>query len=173
MIVVEERFIDLFSRLPEITSNGITYPKPIYHFGDGKELNRFIAERQKNNQLTYPLIYQTSYREVQRYKENLVDLNPVEMFIAYQTQTELFNTERWATSYRNILVPTFNNIFTALRKSGIIQETEWDITVEKFPNYGNPEIDGTQTKTIDVIDALRFTLNCTMNSNCINKLIKF
>lgn len=171
MIVVEERLMDLFSYLPEITSGEITYPKPIYHFGDGKELNRFIAERQKHNQLTYPLIYQTSYEETQLVREELVSVR-LEMFIAYCTETSLFNTERWATSYRNILMPTFENIHKAFKDSRMII-SDYEYVVQKFPNYGNPERNGTENQTIDIIDALRFELDCTINNHCINKNIKF
>lgn len=171
MIVVEERLMELFSYLPEITSGSITYPKPVYHFGDGKELNRFIMERKGENKLVYPLIYQTSYEETQLVREGLVQVN-LDMFIAYCTETDLFNTQRWATSYRNILMPTFENIHKAFQLSRmVISDYEYNVT--KHPNYGNPEQDGTANKTIDIIDALRFRLNCTINNHCINKNIKF
>lgn len=163
MIVVEKRMMDLFSLLPLISVR-----KPVYHFGDGKELNRFILE---SKHAVYPLIYQTSYRETQYPERGDVEIPQLEMFIAVQTKTELFNDSRWATSYQNILMPTFEHIHQAFYKSGIMA-SDWDYEVEKFPNYGAPEVDGTQNVTIDIIDALRFRLNCTINNKCI-KPFKF
>lgn len=167
MIVVEERMMDLFVQLPEIQGF-----KPIYHFGDSLELNAFIKGRNEQGDTSYPLIYQTSYRERQMPEQGLVEVIGLEMFIAVQTQTDLYNTQRWATSYRNILMPTFQNIHTAFRKSNIIT-SEYDYDVEKFPNYGNPDRNSTEHVTIDIIDALRFRVDVTINNNCITKNIKF
>lgn len=163
MIVVEKRMVELFSLLPLISVR-----KPVYHFGDGKELNRFILE---SKYAVYPLIYQTSYRETQLPNQGEVQVPQLEMFIAVQTRTDMFNKERWATSYQNILMPTFEHIHQAFIKSGIVN-SEWEYDVEKFPNYGNPEVNGTENVSVDIIDALRFRLSCTINNKCI-KPFKF
>lgn len=160
MIVVEKRMMDLFDTLPKISGF-----KPIYHFGDNIELNQFITARKQQGTAVYPLIYQTSYTETQLAKQRYVQVQ-LEIFIATATETSLFNTERWATSYQNILMPTFENIHTAFIKSGIMA-SEWEYEVNKFPNYGNPERDGDEHKTVDIIDALQFRLNCVINDNCI------
>lgn len=171
MIVVEERMMELFSQLPQTTSNGITYPKPVYHFGDDLELNKFILGKQEAQELVYPLIYQTSFEETQYPFESEVETR-LEMFIAYKTETDLYNTQRWATSYRNILMPTFENIHTAFVKGNIVQ-SEFQYDVRKFPNYGADERNSTEHKTVDIIDAVRFRLNCRINNRCINKNILF
>lgn len=167
LIVVEERMMQLFALLPDVGEY-----KPKYHFGDSIELNKFITGRTSENLTSYPLIYQTSFRERQMPERGEVQVNGLEMFIAVVTDPSLYNTERWATSYRTILMPTFKNIHTVFRKSNIIT-SEYNYEVEKFPNYGNPERNGTENVTVDIIDALRFRVDVVINNNCITKNIKF
>lgn len=156
-IVVEERLNDLFALLPA-TSDGF---KPVYHFGDGIELNKFVIGRE--NQV-YPLIYQTSTREEQQMKQNLVETR-LEIFLAVQTTTDLYNTERWATSYRNVLLPLFENIHKAFIRSGIIS-SEWKYDIDKIPNYNRLE---GKNGTLDILDVLRFRLNVIISGSCIQR----
>jgi len=158
MIVVEERLMELFELLPLIDNK-----KPIYHFGDGIELNKFVIGR-KND--LYPLIYQTSIREEQQTKQKLVQTQ-LEIFLATQTITDLYNTQRWATSYKNILLPLFVNIDIALKRSGIISASEWQYIIDKIPNYNR--IEDNKNGGVDFLDVLRFRLDITMNGSCIKR----
>lgn len=167
MIVVEERLAELFMQLPSmsVTDEKPEGFKPVYHFGDGKELNKFITESQHK---VYPLIYQTSYDETQFAKQGYVRTN-LELVLAVQTNAELYNTERWATTYRNILVPLFNNIDTAFKQSGIIR-SEYEYRVRKRPNYS--ETDSKEKNAfVDIIDALVVNLQVEITSACINTII--
>jgi len=161
IIVVEERLTELFSLLPE--------PKPKYHFGDDIELNKFIKGSNGN---AYPLIYQTSLEKIYHGNSREVEVNPLQFFIAVQTNTDLYNTERWATSYREQLMPLLQNIMTVFEKSNIVTST-YDYTIREFPNYGAAEQNSKEHKTIDIIDAIQVSFRATINGNCITKNIKF
>lgn len=165
-IVVEERLLELFDKLPP-TSDGF---KPVYHFGDGIELNQFVKH---NDYAVYPLIYQSSLRcNINTDRDEAV-LSPLEFFIAVKTETELNNKERWATSYKNVLQPLYINIQRLFEVSGIIRYEQSQVwQQERFPAYSQTE-GRTESKTIDIIDAIRVSLNCTIENRCINKYIKF
>ena len=160
MIVVEERLTDMFALLPLI--DGF---KPVYHFGDGKELNKFIIESKHK---VYPLIYQTSYEEIQDTKSDYVDVD-LELVLAVQTRTDLYNTERWATTYRNVLMPLLSNIDTIFKQSGIIR-SDYKYRLRKRPNYSQTDSKD-KNATVDILDALVFNLNVEITSDCINQNI--
>jgi len=165
MIVVEERLIEIFNQLPQVAGF-----KPKYHFGDDIELGRFIKAKQG---LVYPLIYQTSANETQLANENRVRVDNLTFFIAVRNEkVSMFNTERWATSYRNILMPTLSNVITAFQKSNIMA-SNYEFDVVKFPNYGAQPTNSTQNKTIDIIDAIQVSVDVVITDNCITKNIKF
>jgi hypothetical protein len=167
IIVPEVIFMELFKQLPPIVDSKGSF-KPVYHFGDGKELNKFIVSAKKP---VFPLIYQTSMEWSPNPKRQETT-GRVEMFIATETKTALYNTERWATSYQNILLPTLNNVHTALIKAGTFA-SEWDYEITNFPNYGLPEETRESNRTLKIIDAIRFRLDITISKQCINKNIKF
>jgi len=167
MIVVEQRLSDLFNRLPDLIDANNKPFKPVYHFGDGIEANEFI-KRYKH--AVYPLIYQTSLRETQNYRERTVDTT-LEIVLCVQTRTDLLNSERWATTYKTMLVPLMENIMILFEKGGIIV-SNFEYEIEKFPNYSQTESKDANA-FIDIVDALRFRLPCEINDKCITKNIKF
>ena len=172
MTVVEERLSELFYLIPARTftdSNGVehTTPKPKYHFGDAKEANAFINGR-KND--AYPLIYQISNTET--HTEKGVDTR-LELVLAMQNlKVSMYNTERWATSYQNVLMPLLQNVQTALEKSGIIV-SNFEYEVIKHPNYSETEAKD-KTAFVDIVDAIVLTVQIKIiNGVCINHYIKF
>lgn len=168
MIVVEQVLADAFKMLPAM---GVSerYPegfKPVYHFGDGIELNKFIIG---NKHAVYPLIYQTSFEETQYDKKGYVATN-LELVLAMQnTETDMFNSQRWATSYKNILMPLFENINTLFKQSGIIR-SDYEWRVRKRPNYSQTEIKD-KNVTVDIIDAIVVNLTIEITKGCLPETI--
>lgn len=175
-IVVEDVLMAVFGLIP---ARQYEYPegeqndvkKPEYHFGDAKECNAFII---RMNRDVYPLIYQISTQETQQPKSGSVSVN-LELVIATLTDGSKLNDERWATSYKNILMPLVDNIYQALNESGIVMFTDDynEYELEKRPNYS-----GSSTKDanafIDIVDAVIFRASIIIkNRPCLNKNIKF
>jgi len=158
-VVVEERLTELFSFLPEIGEWG----KPKYYFGDDKEINSLIKVSGGN---IYPLIYQTS----NRFNENAKNPNVVEadltFVLAVQNTVPMFNSNRWATSYRNVLRPLYENIKILFSKANIIV-SDFEYQVDTTPNYSETE-SKEKNKFIDIVDALVVSVTLKITSGCIN-----
>lgn len=172
-VVVEDKLMALFGLIP---ARQYEYPegefnpvkKPEYHFGDAKECNAFIVYMQRD---VYPLIYQISNTETQNVKANTVTTD-LELVLATVSDGSKLNDQRWATSYRNILMPLVDNVYQALNESNIVLWNS-EYTLEKVPNYGS-----TETKEanafIDIVDAIIFRASITIKgTGCNNKNIKF
>src|SRR5687768_14708966 len=106
-IVVEDKLSALFSLIPsrtytDVNENEITVPAPRYHFGDAKECNALLKSKNFN---VYPLIFQTSTTETQNPKANSVTTDLVLVLATQNKKVQLLNTQRWETSYKNILMP--------------------------------------------------------------------
>ena len=168
MIVVEEKLAELFNLLPPFPDTNGNMVKPVYHFGDGIEANEFIKKR---NRAVYPLIYQNLTEETQNIKANTVSTR-LEIVLCVKTRTEMLNTERWATTYRDVLMPLLNNIGILFTKSNIIlSNLEFDIA--KFPNYSETE-SKQKNAFIDIVDAIRVRVPITIDGNlCLPKQILF
>lgn len=162
---VEETLKAIFEQLPNRTVR-----KPVYHFGDGKEANRFIAE---SKFAVYPLIYQTSTDEIQTEKWIETDL---ELVIATQNlNVEMFNTERWATSYRNVLMPLVQDIQGAFEQSGVIipsSGSNLSYSLSKRPNYSETE-SKEKNAFVDIVDAIVMRVGIRITEGCVNKNISF
>lgn len=175
-IVVEDKLRELFLLIPDRQFNyqfgGGTktevVPKPTYHFGDNKECNAFIK---LNKNIVYPLIYQTSSRETQNPKDKSVTAD-IELVLATQNKEQIQNDQRWATYYKNILMPLVDNIYSVFNQS---KNITWDNTyeLEKFPAYSITDAKD-QNTYIDIVDAVVFRATINIKDGiCINKKINF
>jgi hypothetical protein len=159
MIVIEDKLNDIFSYLP--SQNGF---KPVFSWGDDKELNTFLSN---SNEATtpYPLIW-LIYPYNENHKKRSVKAK-IELILAVKTNTEMLNKERLIKTYKGILIPLYDNILTVFQKaSTVFVEEEYEVI--KYPNYG----DSTNTKTVDIWDALKVTFDLRFNDNFL-KTIKF
>ncbi len=170
MIVIEEVLMEVFSLIPERNwsynnIDNIT-PKPKYHFGDSKEANRFINNKGVSS---YPLIYQTSTTQIdtKKYTETTLQL----VLATRNENTSLYNTERWATSYKNVLLPLLDDVKACLEGCGV---TAFDYVYEvsKVPNYSETESKDKNT-FVDIVDAITLSVDIRFLKGCINKQINF
>lgn len=177
-IVVEEVLAEIFNLIPDRQFSyakgddtvTVPVPKPKYYFGDAKECNKLIALRDGE---LYPLIYQTSTTETQNPDAKEVSTDLVLVLAHRNTEVNLINTQRWATSYKNILMPLVNNVYKALQQSGWVR---FDSTyeLEKVPNYSETDVKDLNAFA-DIVDAVIFRVSITLNitNKCINKNINF
>jgi len=159
MIVVEERLEQLFSYLPEIKGF-----KPKYYFGDDKEINALIKASDGG---IYPLIYQTSNEWTENSKNARVIEANLTFVLAVRNREQMFNGSRWATSYREVLRPLYENMKILFTKSNITVSDK-DYTVTNFPNYSENETTKDKNKFIDIVDALVVNVTLKITNDCIN-----
>lgn len=173
-IIVEDKLADIFGLIPSrnfvdmTTGNLSPVPKPTYHFGDYKEFNALIKITQGN---IYPVLYQISNTENQDQKASEVTTDLEIVIATRETSVELLNNQRWAASYKNILMPLVNNVVQAINECGIIR---WDgeYTLQKVPNYSQTEAKDSNA-VIDIIDAIVFRATITIEQGCMNRFITF
>jgi hypothetical protein len=159
MINVHQRLVDAFDSLPLVQGF-----KPHYDWGDGHHLNQLIKLENNDNSTPYPLIYNVSPYSTQDSKKRIATYR-VSLVIATQNKaTDLLNSQRWATSYKNILFPLAGYIEQTFKKNQIFV---WggEFRLYEFPNYGQ----NGENETTDIWDALRFDTDITINDfPCIN-----
>ena len=150
MIVVEERVYEVLKHLPDIQNMN-----PVYAWGDEIHLNKWLAAKNKAGENTYPLIYQTSKEETQNILNDTVTTDWRVILAVNNKNVDLFNTERWALAFRNVLNPLADHIVRGFQSADFLIEAG-EVKLERYGNYG----DGNEHWTIDAWDAL--TLECTL-----------
>lgn len=170
-IVVEDRFEEMFSYLPDMrnpSSNSSETFKVIFGYGDGKQLNFFLKER--SSFVNYPLIW-LLYPYKENHFKKYVDLENVSLILAVESTSGISNKERINETFTKILSPLFNNVVELFTKSNIISVTE-PYQAIKYANYG--EINALRTKeeslSVDIWDAIKVTFNCRINNNCLRPI---
>jgi len=136
--------------------------KPVYEFGDELHLNQIIKIYNQNKKPIYPLIYNITNFSNQSGRRNLAEVDLKLIIATRNLHTERKNTQRWATSYRNVLFPLAQHLETLFTKSRIFT-WDTDFALYEFPNYG----DGKENETTDVWDALRLDTTIKINNGCI------
>ena len=180
MIIVEDRFEEMFDVLPSMSNKHVCDKesfKPTFGAGDDKELMSFLIKHKGES--IYPLIWL-----VQPYIENhskvKVNLNRISIILAVETNTSMLNRERMKTTYNQVLIPLYDNIIELFNKSNTFNFKE-DHDVVKYPYYSNEKLPGNRetlkssemNKTISPWDAMKITISGSFNNNCFSKNIKF
>lgn len=167
MINVHQRLIEAFDTLPPIVQgevpNRVEF-KANYQWGDDHHLNLLIKKYNNDDKNPYPLIYNVSNYSTQDTKKGIANCRLSLVLATRNTSTWYDNSERWASSYENILFPLASNIEQLFRRSQIFV---WagEFRLFEFPNYG----DKGENITTDIWDALRFDTDITINDFCLNK----
>jgi len=167
MINVHKRLITAFDTLP-LTEDGF---KPNYDFGNEVHLNLLIKLHGNNPQKPmYPLIYNVNNGSDLNSRAKIGEFNLSLVLATRNTNTDFTNSQRWATSYKNVLFPLAENIETLFKK-GSIFIWSGDYTLTEFPNYGN----NAESFATDIVDALRFdtTIKIYNDSVCFRQPIKY
>lgn len=165
MIIVEDRFKEMFDYLPTI--NGF---EVVFGYGDNKELQAFLNSKQEEDS-PYPLIWLV-YPYIENQNRTNVSLDQITIILATDTGIPLLNKERLDSVYKTILIPLYNNVTNLFRMASIMNVSD-TYQVIKFPKYsGSDDVNGDYDETVDVWDALKVTFDCTINNTCLRP-IKF
>lgn len=167
MINIHQRLIEAFDTLPPIVQGEIPNVQEFnaeYHWGDDLHLNLLIKKFNNENRNIYPLIYNVSNYSTQDAKKGVANCRLSLVLATRNTHTEYDNSQRWASSYENILFPLASNIEQLFRRSQIFV---WagGFRLFEFPNYGEKG----ENITTDIWDALRFDTDITINNFCLNE----
>ena len=168
IIVVEERLAEIFETLPAYIDDKGNEFKPLFKFGDNKELLAFLKQNE-GSKSPYPLIWLV-YPYEENHQRTHVQIDNMDLILAVETNSEMFNEERFETTYKDVLFPLYDNIRTLFDQANIIS-TDDTYRVVKYPNYGN--LEGTENETVDIWDALKMTFNCQITNWCFNAPIIF
>lgn len=163
MIISEHRIRDIIATIPEIRLNDDFTLFPKYHWGDEKELNRWIQEVKED---AYPLIWLLPSPD--NYKGNGKELEKnCEFIIATrEKQEDLFNDARYINSFDTVLNPLTEKLIHGLKVSTISDLINQEWTINKYPNYSNADKNG----TIDLWDALKLNIKVRFNDSCLNTI---
>ena len=170
MILVEERLKELFATLPIITVDNSDY-KPQFDFGTHEDLLRYLNHKAKEGGKVYPLIWLET-PIVKKGKENRINID-LKLVLATLTTAELSNTERLEITFKPNLVPLYNNILKALRKSGFTRIIDADKNKRTdFYNYGVKDKKEQRNIATDIWDAIKFECELEL-TNCKQKNINY
>ena len=170
MIVVEDRFEEMIDVIPEMNNPNVSEEdsfKVKFSFGDSKELISYLINNKSD---VYPLIWLV-YPVSEEHTLKKVKMDKASFILAVRTNDSLSNKERFATNYKNVLIPLYNNFTELLERSNIVNIAE-KINVIKYPNYSNEE-NSEENKTVDIWDAIKVTASLSITNAHFRKNIRF
>ena len=164
MIIVEERLKELFEALPQINVSGKSY-NISYGFGSHKDLLRFMnSERKFRGGVEYPLIWLETPIERDVRRDKKIDLAGLTLILATLSNAEKSNVERLEVTFKPTLIPLYDMVIKALKRSGftqIINNGEQKVTT--FYNYG---VNEEEHEATDIWDVLKIQLDLIMDNTC-------
>ena len=164
MIIPEHSIRDIIAGMPTVRINSGLTVSPKFHWGNKKELNRYIQVQKENS---YPLIWLLPSLESHEGSTGQSLTKECSFIIATrETRSSLFNNERYKISFDIVLNPLTNNLIHALISSNITSRIGETHDVFKLPNFS--EDDGESNVTIDLWDAISLDMNVRFSSNIKN-----
>jgi len=163
MIVFEEKMRELISLMPDW--NG-THPIR-YDWGTVDVLNKFLLLPESVSK--YPLIWLVTDSAKRDLLKSKV-LRTTRLVIATMSNdVDGFNFQQYQTDYKDILLPTYENLIKLLNSSGISKIIGSSVVEEMKPNYS---VNDNGKGLIVVWNALVIDLDIELTEGCINQ-VKF
>lgn len=162
MIVVEYSIRDIIKGIPAIQINPNVLAFAKFHWGDEKELNRYIELKKIDS---YPLIWllpsTDEYNDEGSHKESVVkDCSFV--IATRETRVELFNDQRYLKTFEIVLNPLTDFLIQGLTKSNITARMSNKFEIFKHPNYSAAS---KENGTIDLWDAIKLDIQVRFKNN--------
>lgn len=148
-----------------------------YHYGDQKELNKWVNDRNNANLAKYPLVWYVinPYFEETDFKRVRSSL-----IILQSTTVEWFNTTKSIKSYDDVIEPVWNKVKERIEKNeyiSVIREIPRQFRIKDEPNFGitsgairlsqDDFATNTESVTTDIVDARIIELEFRIKTNCI------
>lgn len=166
MIVVEQIVKDIVAQIPDLPLKTDLHRKPSFHWGDNKELNRYIQNVKGE---AYPLVWLLP--GIDKHNIDNTVARKCEFIIATrEARQELFNPHRYDRSFRIVLNPLTKYLVEGLQTSSATSIGE-EYHVRRFPNYSVRKYrDDNNNETIDLWDATKLTCDVVFSDNCLNTI---
>lgn len=156
----------------DLTVNGSNVIRPIqYHYGNQKELNKWIINRNNGNLMKYPLIW---YIVNPFYEDGDYKVCKTKLLILQSTEVDWFNDTRSVKSYDEIIEPTWQKVKKALTDNlyiDIIGKTFDKYLIKDEPmfadNLRNGSTDNSESIALDIVDGRIIDLEIRIKTNCI------
>lgn len=164
IVKVEQIFDSLFDTIPVYDGNN----KLFFGYGEQKELNSILINKQKNGEPCYPLLWYNLPNTLQVNRQYATGV--FDFVLAHNTEIDLYNDQRFNTIFNNILYPHFSLVLQALQKANGIDLLKYSGVMEyeytNYPNYGNPTtFEGKkEQKQVDIWDAINFKVRLNVHS---------
>lgn len=183
-MIIGEALGRLFNGLSvDLNIEGNTITRNVkYHYGDHKELVKWITDRDKGRLNKYPLLWYV----IAPYQEQPNDFKLVKskLIILQSTKIEWLNTKRSVKSYEHIIEPVWCKVKELMQKNQYIQvlgDLPTKYLIKDEPSYGvntddirlsqkdftNKNNKGTQSVSLDLVDGRIIELNLRIKTNCI------
>lgn len=183
-MIIGEALRRLFdSETIDLCLDGNTVSRPIqFHYGDHKELTKWILDKNKGNNKKYPLLWYVTapYKEHPDGYKNVTS----KLIIFQSTQIDWMNTKRSVKSYDEIIEPVWQKIKKLIERNQyitIIGDIPDKYLIKDEPSYGvntdgirlsqtdftNKSKKGTESVTLDVVDGRIIEINLRIKTNCI------
>lgn len=167
IIITEKRLKEMFDLLPNSEAiDGSASFKPIFGYGDKKELNAFLkAKNLVKTRTPYPLIW-LLYPYNEYHCKTDVEIERLSLILAVQTNASMGNEKRINSTFSKILFPLLNNIKWLFTRAIIVN---WDNKFEltKYPNYSEDD-SATEHAGTFIWDALKFVIDIKITDDCLN-----
>lgn len=176
-MVIAQIFSNLFNGLEltyqdyrlDLGSNGNVTSDVKFHFGDSKELAKWV--RGRSGQEKYPLIWYL-IDTVENNNSDFIKSN-CSLVLFTSTRQDYYNDTRSLVNFSNILEPLATKVFSLVDSNPQIQTIFRDDQnmYQSFdlPNYGIDDIDTKLKGTIDIVDAKRIEFQARFNKKCLIK----
>jgi hypothetical protein len=159
MIVVEHMIRAIVDTIPSIQINDNLVAKPKFHWGDEDELNRYVQLKKDNS---YPLIWLLPSPDPYKGTLGQEVVKECSFIIATrETRQELFNDQRYITSFDLVLQPLTEYLIHGLTASTITDRVDDSWETLKLPNYS---AESKKNGTIDLWDAIGLTITVRFKS---------
>ena len=170
-IIVEEVIKDILSYLPKFKNSKGTEFNHTFSYGTNKHLIEYL-KRVKD---VYPLIWlEAPFTE--DHEKRKVNINDISLIIAIESYNAEINEQSMDFSFKNILIPIFDNIKYLFNKTPKINIIDNNYNIVKFFNYGDVKSKNStsvirkyerESTATAVWDALKITFSCEINDKCV------
>lgn len=158
MIVTEHIIRAIVDTIPAMQLNADTLEKAKFHWGDEKELNRYIELKKDDS---YPLIWLLPSADNYEGNTGQTVVKDCTFIIATrETRKELFNDQRYITTFDVVLNPLTDYLIHGLTASTITDRIGSFWEINKFPNYS---AESAKNGTIDLWDAVKLDIAVRFN----------
>lgn len=147
----------------EVTKGQTVTKNILFHSGDQKELNKWVAGR--TNVQKYPLIWHVKEPFVKPILADFVE-SPIRLILFTSTKQSYYNDTRAKINYEQILDPLSDKIEQLFFETKGIEYASTEITMKNEPNFGvdvdrsgassdfnSKSTKGDQAITLDYLDA--------------------